>query len=346
MKRILVYEFTLAGLPWNQENPYDDLRAEGNAMVRALAEDIGRIHGHTTLVLAAATGGVDGIPRCEVRQVRSPRNEREMLCEAAAAADGTVLIAPETDGILAERARWVESAGGRLLSPSSIFIEAAANKQRLAQRLRESGIPTTRGLAWTQGQPFPQELPYPWVVKPIQGAGAMDSWRCDDWRQAERMQSRWPSPARIETVVPGTAVSVAFLCGPSGCQPLRPCGQRIEMGSQVRYLGGWTPLQNNLCERAVFWGAQAIAQLPAPRGYLGVDLVLGEEADGGRDAVIEINSRLTTSYIGLRQRARGNIAEWMLRVLEGERCDIDFEPEPIEFFPDGTVNQNLNRSTP
>ena len=70
------------------------------------------------------------------------------------------------------------------------------------------------------------------------------------------------------------------------------------------YLGGSLPLPHALASRATRLAQQAVAALPDPLGYVGVDLVLGADADGADDYVIEINPRLTTSYIGLRAAAR------------------------------------------
>ena len=50
------------------------------------------------------------------------------------------------------------------------------------------------------------------------------------------------------------------------------------------------------------------------RGYVGVDMVLGDAGD----YAIEINPRLTTSYLGLRQLCQQNLAELILRLAQGE----------------------------
>ena len=73
--------------------------------------------------------------------------------------------------------------------------------------------------------------------------------------------------------------------------------------------------------------------MPNCFGYAGVDVVLG---DDGRDWVIEINPRLTTSYIGLRALAETNLVEVMLRVAEDrEPPPIVWRPGTVEFTPDG-----------
>jgi predicted ATP-grasp superfamily ATP-dependent carboligase len=67
-------------------------------------------------------------------------------------------------------------------------------------------------------------------------------------------------------------------------------------------------------------------------------LVLGDADDGSRDYAIEINPRLTTSYIGLRALAEFNIAEAMLKIAQGEEVgERKWKPGRVRFGPDGTV---------
>jgi predicted ATP-grasp superfamily ATP-dependent carboligase len=82
----------------------------------------------------------------------------------------------------------------------------------------------------------------------------------------------------------------------------------------------------------------AVRAVPGLLGYVGVDVVLGEAADGGGDAVIEINPRLTTSYVGLRRLARFNLAEAVLAVVAGKALPgLDWRKGPIRFLADGTL---------
>ena len=73
--------------------------------------------------------------------------------------------------------------------------------------------------------------------------------------------------------------------------------------------------------------------LPPSVGYLGIDLVLGETE--AADRIIEINPRLTTSYVGLSQLTKGNLAEAMLGVALGATCTLRFRSEPIWFDATG-----------
>jgi len=76
---------------------------------------------------------------------------------------------------------------------------------------------------------------------------------------------------------------------------------------------------------------RAVECVPGLLGYVGVDLVLGAAEDGSRDFAIEINPRLTTSYLGLRQLAKSNLAEAMLSVAAGTTPDLKWRQEPVEF---------------
>jgi predicted ATP-grasp superfamily ATP-dependent carboligase len=142
----------------------------------------------------------------------------------------------------------------------------------------------------------------------------------------------------LESYVPGLAASVALLCGPTGRISLAPCKQRISEDGRLRYLGGELPLSAGLAERASALAERALAAMPMTVGYVGVDLVLGREPDGSEDAVIEINPRLTTSYVGLRTAATTNLADVMWRVAQGELQPVEFSNKPIEFDANGNVS--------
>jgi tyramine---L-glutamate ligase len=62
--------------------------------------------------------------------------------------------------------------------------------------------------------------------------------------------------------------------------------------------------------------AQAIAHaLPDLNGYIGVDLMV-EEGDSPTLTVLEINPRLTTSYVGLQQATGLNISAELLKLMQ------------------------------
>lgn len=319
--------------------PPESMRREGLAMLTALAADFRRIAGVDVCVLwdakvdrGALLADCPLTADCLV-DVASAADEQAAFARLAAESAWTVVIAPEFGGILASRCESALVAGGRLLGSSLETIAIASDKHHCAELLLANGVPVPFGCPLEPGQTLPEDFPYPAVLKPRDGAGSQGI------RLIERTaELRVGEPSRLEQFCPGVAASVALLCGPRQQLALAPCGQRLSDDGRFSYQGGWLPLDANLSARATRLARWAIASLPCPLGYLGVDLVLGPDPTGRDDVVVEINPRLTTSYVGLRAATQDNLAAAMLTIASGER-DIhlcsDFRP--LQFDLEGRV---------
>jgi predicted ATP-grasp superfamily ATP-dependent carboligase len=133
------------------------------------------------------------------------------------------------------------------------------------------------------------------------------------------------------------------LCGSGRVVALEPCRQHLAGGGDFSYRGGSLPLESGLAERARRLAERAVASLPEPLGYLGVDLVLGDDA--ASDVVVEINPRLTTSYIGLRALARANLAGAMIDVACGREPRLCWNSGEVHFTCSGrAVSASRGRS--
>lgn len=332
---IFLYEWaTGGGLVEEPSGLPASLIREGAAMVGAMAADLVRAG---CRVSALRDARVLQLPLhgCDVVDALSTHSHNEEFERLATEADATILIAPEFDQILIKAARRVVTSGGRLASPSLEFIQVGSNKQRTCNTLAAAGVPTAPGIKLEPEDSLPVDFTYPAVLKPIDGAGSQDTYIVSGPHDAPPAYA-WPR--RLERFMSGMPASVAVLCGPAGRVSLSPCKQRISDDGRLRYLGGEMPLSSGLAERACELAKRAIAAMPPTVGYVGVDIVLGPSPRGDEDAVIEINPRLTTSYVGLRAAAKSNLADAMLRMAQGESVTILFDERPIEFDPAGNVS--------
>jgi predicted ATP-grasp superfamily ATP-dependent carboligase len=181
------------------------------------------------------------------------------------------------------------------------------------------------------------------VWKPRDGAGSAATFRLDSALDVRRAQAvvaveGHTGPMILQEFAPGRAVSVALMCGPAGNVPLVPCRQHLSDDGRYTYRGGELPIVPDLADRAIRLAAQAVECVPGLFGYAGVDLVLGDPADGSRDHAIEINPRLTTSYVGLRALAGFNIAAALLRVATGDDPGpLCWKPGGVRFSANGAV---------
>jgi tyramine---L-glutamate ligase len=338
--RVFVYEFIAGGgfLTEGWGEPPPSLLREGKAMVAALAADF-EAASVEVVVLRDSRQSDFKIRGAEIRDVHSADGERLQFAALAAQCDRTVVIAPELRGALVDRCRQVERAGGRLLGPGPELVELASDKHATAEWLRAAGVAAPEGWAVKPRQALPPDLAFPVIGKPRWGAGSQGLRSLSDRRAAADWLAGITEPSRLERFCPGIAASVALLCGPQGVFPLVPCRQRLSSDGRFVYQGGSLPLDAPLARRAVDLATRAVSAIAEPIGYLGVDLVLGADVQGRDDMVIEINPRLTTSYVGLRAAASPgvNLAAAILAVCEGRTPQLSFRHVEVQFDPDGTV---------
>lgn len=334
--QVFVYEFITGGGLWSLGDalPGGSLLPEGEAMAAAIAADLcsaghqPRMTRDARLPLAL---GPDAVP------IASASDERSCFARLASECDWTLVIAPESDGMLLERCQWVNEGGGRLLSPSAELIALASDKCFAAEHLHRQGVATPRGIRLLPGQAISHAVVdcFPAVLKPIDGCGSQGVHLVASATELEA--EKIDRPMRLERFVAGRAASVAVLCGPKQLVPLPACQQRLSQDGRFTYLGGRLPLSVDLDRRARRLAVAAVKTLPAPRGYIGVDLVLGDDSGGGDDCVIEINPRLTTSYVGLRALCADNLAAAMIAVASGSEPSLSWDRDSIEFAADGQV---------
>ena len=274
-----------------------------------------------------------------------PDREGRPFESLAAEADYTVLIAPETDGILAHLTRSVGRAGGRSVGSDPGAIALTADKARLAAHFERSGIPTppTRPVRPAHG--LPTDWDGPLLVKPVDGAGSIDTFVVRDPRRPPPALRRL-AKGLAQPYLPGVPRSASFLVDREGRPTLLAVGrQRIEVDDEgcVRYRGGTIGESPGLDLSEV---ERAVRLVPGLRGFVGVDFL-----DHPRRGVtvLEINPRPTTSYVGLaRLLPPGTIAgAWLAASaggLEGTEWPGRLRPDPmappLSFAADGSIRSD------
>lgn len=328
--RVFVCEFVTGGGFVDTELPAG-LHREGDMMLRALVKDLSDAPGVGVVLTRDHR-----LPKCdlpaEIRTIEASSDPWSVWRESVANADALWPIAPETGGIL-ERLSTLAVVNQRILlgSPPQA-IRVTASKRQSAALLASRGVavaPTVSlDAALADGVP-PSAAG--WVVKPDDGAGAQDTFfmrRDGDihaWSSGRHDLHRFV----VQPYLPGPAASLSLLCR-TGTAALLSCNSqdvRLEDG-RFRYHGGI--VGGREAARALFTpiAAHIAAALPDLWGYVGVDLV--ETADG--PVVLEINPRLTTSYVGLRAALGVNPAELVLQLLVRGSETIALPPHVGEYW--------------
>ena len=301
-------------------------------MLRAVVEDFERVPDvHVLTLLADDFSGSIGRHGHKVARADEPQAFRKLATEA----DAALIIAPEIGNLLARRTGWAVAAGCRILGCTHEQIRLTGDKFKLACWLHDRQIPTPPTHCLSTIAPAADS--FPCMLKPRCGAGSQATFLiriADDWSAVLRQAlAEYPSADLIvQPFHPGQAASVAFFVGRNQIVPTPGATQHLSDDGCFHYLGGRVPLPQDLRDRAVPLAQRAVESVPGLQGFVGVDLILGDAADGSQDVVVEINPRLTTSYIGLRQLTRTNLAEVWLRLWKGEIVEApDWSDDVIEF---------------
>lgn len=333
---IFLYEWITGGGLVEESGPLPaSMLAEGAAMVTALAADFSAIKGARVTLFRDMRLDELVLPGCEMIEIHSSSHRHDEIECLAAEADHTLVIAPEFDDILLQTLRHIRQAGGRLLAAADEFVKLAADKHRTALHLAQAGVPVPEAVAISPDEEkLPVDFIYPAVLKPVCGAGSQHTLLVAGPKDEP---PPYPWPRRLERYCPGIAASVAMLCGPNHRTPLPACRQNLSTDGRFTYRGGSLIHETELARRATILADRAMEALPPALGYVGVDLVLGKAGDGSEDYVIEVNPRLTTSYVGLRAATDENLAAALIENAAGRVSSPVFHTDRLEFSADGMI---------
>ncbi|MDA8043607.1 MAG: ATP-grasp domain-containing protein, partial [Pirellulales bacterium] len=132
--------------------------------------------------------------------------------------------------------------------------------------------------------------------------------------------------SRLECHISGIPGSVCCLCETDSIVPLLPFEQVFTEESHPVYMGGRV-IHNDFHTRMHSLAVRSIETLnkttqSKARGWVGVDMILGSCNDGHDDRVLEINPRLTTSFVGLSRAQERGLTRLLLDHAKGREVHV------------------------
>jgi hypothetical protein len=224
--------------------------------------------------------------------------------KAAQGCDHTIVIAPETDGVLAQGVAMLRSNGAASLNGFGDFLRCASDKWETSRAFGIHSVPHPP--TWTADGVPAEGLPSAkrWVVKPRDGCGTVSVKAFDSIEQAVEYAGN--STRIIQPWIVGRPASIAVIADSNELTILPAVAQDMS-SEEIFYKGGHGPLPEEDQCRAVTLAKAAIHAMPRTvRGFVGLDMILAD--DPSQDCVLEVNPRVTTSYVGLRRIIEGNLA--------------------------------------
>lgn len=341
--RILVHEFATGGGLAGRPIPAS-LAREGAAMRAGLLADLAALGCHE--IVATADPRFPLRPSAGVEVVHAANGRPALSDRLIASVDAVWLIAPEIDRCLERLAARVEQRRTLLLGPGAAAIARASDKAGLSRRLSRRGVPhpVTRLLrSDADATRVARSIGYPVVVKPARGAGCIGvalARNAHELRDAvaTAREAGVRGPLLLQQYILGVAASVSLVGDGRRAVALSVNAQVVRPARRFSYRGGQTPLAHPLASRAIDRALRTCGALPGLRGYVGVDLVLTDS----EAIVIEVNPRLTTSYLGVRAALRGangaNLAGLVIDACDGELpAESLFRLRPVRFTAAGRI---------
>lgn len=302
--RLFVYEHVTGGGMLAQSPPAALVR-EADLMLRTLVDELRVVPG--VVVLASRDPRLP--PLDGVEALRPSPGEAPLALYARGLADSEAAwpTAPETGGVLEQLARRTLAAGVRLIGCRPEAVAVAASKRRTAQVLAARGIAVVP--TFTAGDPLPETPGALWVVKPDDGAGADGVQLVPGWRLAMARLIAEPGRLVAQPWLDGEAASLSVQCRDGRATLLAVNRQRVKVSPKGVSLAG---LEVNALPdpggRLAALADQVCRAIPGLDGYVGIDLLLGED----EPVVVEVNPRLTTSYVALGRALGINVARRLL----------------------------------
>ncbi|MHA1849502.1 MAG: ATP-grasp domain-containing protein [Promethearchaeota archaeon] len=316
-EKIFLLEYITAGGMNEDRQVMDHIMIEGLAMLKALIldADAGKFEVH-----AFITRGLQIDVNVEVRwhEVEDIDECLLILKSIDVESSHVFVVAPEIGKILENLTSKIEDIGFSLLSQPSEAIATSSDKYLSLNLLKSNGVKAPATLLLNSVNNI-HSIEYPLILKPRHGAGSAGVFKV---LAPELLKSIVATELKlgfredelvIQEYIDGTSLSASVLALNDRCELIGINHQFVSLSTTAmqdsKYQGGIVG-QNRIeiqeqCEKI----ASIIKKELKLNGYFGFDFVLD---DLGEIHVVEVNPRLTTSFIGISLLNK----ESMLKIIQ------------------------------
>lgn len=341
--KIAIYEYVSGGGYAQQPIPAG-LLAEGYGMLRSLAADFKAVGHEVTVLLDERISKLNPPLDADFTvPIVYSSEPQKFLSNISRVNDAVYVIAPETSQILQGLVKGIEVNGKVSLNCTSDAIEKVSNKATLNQYLNKAQITTPKTLLLNfkddvakTAKRINQELTYPIVLKTLDGAGCsgMSIIKTEEALNTaiSKLQKNSAAPQFIvQNFINGLPASVSVISNGKKAIAISLNKQQIILAQpteESQYIGGCVPLEHPLSAKACSIAEKLVESIDGLRGYVGVDVVLSEDVV----YVVDVNPRLTTSYVGLHAVADFNVAQALLEAVTEAKLPKKIHNKEVVYF--------------
>ena len=319
MPRVLVTEFISSTGPRSKGTvkSYWDLVVEGFSMAHTAAKVLKEAGADVYITLNSAFENIR-LP-FKMIVVKDYEDYLGVLEKHASLVDYVILIAPPKE--LIELAKIVKD---KTLGPTYNYIQLFSNKKNTFLFLKEHDILVPKTVFLRKESTT--NVPYPVIVKPIDMAGSAGITLAKSHEQLKyaisyAFQNTFLDEVAVQEYLVGIHASISVISNGQEIIFLSNNIQLIKTDSKghLKYYGGITPLKNkSLHEKSMDLACKIVKICKGLKGYFGLDLVWVN----WKPYIVEINPRLTTSFLGLAEIFGADLGKLMLYSV-GEKVEAE-----------------------
>lgn len=290
------------------------LANEGRRMLQALLNEL-KLNKQIEIVLLLDRrfNNLDMPDACEIAWV----NHSDFwlyLDETMSRCDAVLPIAPEQDGLLAMIAARVLANNKQLWLSDPDTIALCSNKLQTIKLLAQYGLPVVE--TWRLAD-YKFLGNGPWVIKPNDGMGCQGSLLIKTEQMTEQHDAH---DLIVQAYIEGDSLSLSsvFIDGQGY---LLSCNrQQINIKQNTfELLGCSVNIEHSLRYEFEEMIQKVATAMPKLWGYIGIDLIVSSQHG---PMILEINPRITTSYVGLYEATGISPYLQLHHLLNGEHADF------------------------
>jgi predicted ATP-grasp superfamily ATP-dependent carboligase len=320
--RTLIYEYASGG---GLKPVPSSVLCEGFGMLRTLVSDLTSAGHQVTVLLNEDISKLNPPINADfVVPLYSPEEPNKFLAALAAINNSVYIVAPETKQTLYSLVKTIEETGKTSFNNTSKSIGQASNKVALNDFLKTRGFPALQTLILKTTDRLEEntkaisKLNFPVILKPIDDVSCGGICLIKNRSQIETAIKKTHADVFLaQEYIKGIDASVSLICTGKDALPISLNQQDVLLATpeaDSKYDGGLVPFDHPQKE-AAFRIAREIAVFFGFCGYVGVDFVLTDD----EVFAVDVNPRLTTSYVGLSEVANFNVAQAIVdAVLTGK----------------------------
>jgi predicted ATP-grasp superfamily ATP-dependent carboligase len=320
--KVFVYEHITSGALINESLPAS-LAYEGNEMLSAIVHDMTLLTDIQLIILRdfrlEPLFDIIDSAHHQCLIIDDYSTFQQHYASSVKEADAVLIIAPETDGLLQNLQQSVLNQRKQLLGCQPIATNICTDKVICHQQLRSNNILTPHTITADEWSLNPFNSPSGFIVKPRDGAGCIDT----VFFSTQTMLTAWLITSSIELeqtiiqpYIEGHAMSLSLLVDDDTSRVLAINQQYIKLeDGKLSFHGccvnGIAETQFSLLQ-ATEIAEKTYHAIPHLWGFIGIDLIVTDN----ETYIVDINPRLTTAYVGLRESLNFNPAQLLVNMMK------------------------------